>query len=67
MNDETPAGRDNAGEAETVHGSATNDGELKARNLLAARIAIPAHSMLNRLRILPSCWKVSVNIASADY
>jgi len=67
MNGETLAGRDNAGEAETFHGSVTSNGELKARNLLAACIAITAHSMLNRLRILHSCWEVSMNIASADY
>jgi hypothetical protein len=36
MNDETPAGRDNAGEAETVHGSVTNDGKLKARNFVSS-------------------------------
>ena len=67
MNDETSAGRDNAGEAETVHGSVANDGKLKARSVLAACIAITAHSMLNRLRVLPSCLEVSMNIASADY
>ena len=67
MNDETPRGRDNVGEAEPVHGSVANDGELKARNVLAACNAITAHSMLNRLRVLPSCLEVSMNIASADY
>jgi hypothetical protein len=36
MNGETPASRDNAGEAETAHGNVTNDGELKGKKLVSS-------------------------------